>query len=92
LINAGWLLAALMRRGSYQPAPGWGAFGLQVIGASALLAAFLLWAAAAFPWIGMRSHGLQRAGLMAAVLFASAAIYFVALRATGLKLRQFVTR
>jgi putative peptidoglycan lipid II flippase len=92
LINAGWLLAALMRRGSYQPAPGWGAFGLQVIGASALLAAFLLWAAAAFPWIGMRSHGLQRAGLMAAVLVASGAIYFVALWATGLKLRQFVTR
>ena len=92
LINAGWLLAALMRRGSYQPTPGWGAFGLQVLGASAVLAVFLVWAAGAVPWIGMRSHGLQRVGLMAAVLVTSAAIYFIALRATGLKLRQFVTR
>jgi putative peptidoglycan lipid II flippase len=92
LINAGWLLVALIRRGSYKPSPGWGVFGLQVLGATALLAVFLMWAAADFPWIAMRSHSLQRVGLMAAILVASAVIYFAALWAAGLKLRQFVTR
>jgi putative peptidoglycan lipid II flippase len=92
LINAAWLLLGLMRRGSYKPSPGWGTFGLQVIGATALLAVFLMWAAGGFPWLAMRAHSLQRAALMAAMLAASGAIYFVALWAAGLKLRQFVTR
>jgi putative peptidoglycan lipid II flippase len=39
----------------------------------------------------MRAHSLQRAGLMASLLAASAAIYFAALWAAGLKLREFVT-
>jgi putative peptidoglycan lipid II flippase len=92
LINAGWLLAGLLKRGSYRPEPGWGVFALQVLAATALLTVFLMWAAASFPWIGMRSQGWQRAGLMASMLFGSAAIYFVALWAGGLKPRQFVTR
>jgi putative peptidoglycan lipid II flippase len=92
LINAAWLLLGLIRRGSYKPSPGWGTFGLQVIGATALLAVFLMWAAGGFPWLAMRAHSLQRAALMAAMLAASGAIYFVALWAAGLKLRQFVTR
>jgi len=92
LINAGWLLAGLLRRGSYRPAPGWGRFGLQVLAASALLAVFLLWAAASFPWVALRAQQWERAGLMAAMLAGSAAIYFVALWAAGVKLRQFVTR
>lgn len=92
LINAGWLLAGLLKRGSYRPAPGWGVFALQVLAASALLAVFLMWAAASFPWVAMRSQGLQRAGLMALMLVGSGAIYFVALWAGGLKPRQFVTR
>jgi putative peptidoglycan lipid II flippase len=86
------LLVGLLKRGSYRPGPGWGVFALQVLAATALLAVFLMWAAASFPWIGMRSQGLQRAGLMTLILSGSAAIYFVALWAGGLKLRQFVTR
>jgi putative peptidoglycan lipid II flippase len=92
LINAGCLLVGLIKRGSYRPAPGWGMFALQVFVGSALLAAFLTWGAANFAWIEMRSQGLQRVGLMALMLAGSAAIYFIAIRATGLKLRQFVTR
>jgi putative peptidoglycan lipid II flippase len=92
LINAGCLLVGLIKRGSYRPAPGWGPFALQVFAGSALLAIFLVWAAGSFPWIALRSHGLQRVGLMALMLAGSAAIYFVAIRAAGLKLRQFVTR
>ena len=92
LINALWLLLGLMRRGSYRPAPGWGVFASQVIGASALLAAFLLWAAGSVSWTGLKSQYVQRIWLLALVLFSSAAIYFVALRVSGLKLRQLFRR
>ena len=92
LINALWLLVGLMRRGSYQPAPGWGVFALQVVAASALLAVFLLWAADSVNWISLRTQYLQRIWLLALVLSASAAIYFVALWVSGLKLRQLLRR
>jgi putative peptidoglycan lipid II flippase len=92
MINALWLLVGLIRRGSYKPAPGWGVFALQVVAASALLAVFLLWAAGAVNWTGLKAAYLQRIGLLAAVLFASAAIYFVALGVSGLKLRQLMRR
>jgi len=92
LINAGWLLIGLLKRGSYRPSPGWGMFALQVVAASALLAVFLMWGAGNFPWIAMREQAWYRAGLMALMLIGSGAIYFVALWVGGLKLRQFVTR
>jgi putative peptidoglycan lipid II flippase len=91
LLNAGLLLAGLLRRGSYKPLPGWGRFGLQVIAGSALLALFLMWGAASFPWIAMRGQGLQRVGLMALMLVGAGAIYFAVLAAAGVRLRQFVT-
>jgi len=92
LINALMLLLGLMRRGSYTPGPGWGVFACQVIAASALLAVFLLWAAGSVNWTGLKSQYLQRIGLLAIVLCASAAIYFVALWVSGLKLRQMLRR
>ena len=90
LINALWLLVGLMRRGSYQPAPGWGVFGLQVTAASALLAVFLLWAADSVNWISLKARYFERIWLLVLVLTASAAIYFVALWVSGLKLRQLL--
>ena len=92
LVNAGMLLVGLRRRGSYQPSAGWGRFLLQVLAASALLAVLLMWAAAAFPWVQWRNQPWVRIGALGGVLAASAAIYFGALWAAGLKLRQFVTR
>ncbi len=92
LINALWLLLSLKKRGSYKPAPGWGRFGLQVMLASALLMVFLIWAASSVNWIALKTAYLQRIGLMALVLIASAAIYFVALRILGLKIRQLIRR
>lgn len=92
LINATWLLVGLIQRGSYKPLPGWGGFSLQVAAASALLGVFLFWAASAANWVGLKHAYLQRIGLLAAVLFASAAIYFIALRVSGLKLRQLLRR
>lgn len=90
LINALWLLIGLKRRGSYTPAPGWGVFALQVVAASALLAVFLLWAAGAVNWIGLKSHSFERIGLLALVLLASAALYFVALWVSGLKVKKLL--
>lgn len=92
LVNAAWLLAGLLWRGSYKPAPGWGVFGLQVMAASALLMIFLMWANGAFAWTRMDGQRLQRVGLVAGVLTGSAVLYFTALWAAGLKLRQFVRR
>ncbi|MDB5744764.1 MAG: integral rane protein MviN [Polaromonas sp.] len=92
LINALSLLVGLIKRGSYTPAPGWFLFGLRVATASALLAAFLLWAADAVSWIGMKPQYFQRIGLLALVLCASAAIYFAALWLSGLKVRQLLRR
>jgi len=92
MVNALWLLIGLVRRGSYRPLPGWGRFALQVLAASVLLMVFLLWAGSAVPWLGMKAAPLQRIGLLAGVLLASAAIYFVALWASGLKLREFMRK
>jgi putative peptidoglycan lipid II flippase len=92
LVNALWLLVGLLRRGSYRPQPGWARFALQVVAASALLAVLLLWAAQYFPWVQMRAQSGQRAGLLALVLCASVALYFGALWAAGLQLRQMLRR
>jgi putative peptidoglycan lipid II flippase len=92
LLNAGWLLWGLYRRGSWKPSAGWLRFLLQVIAATALLAVFLLWAGSHFQWIALRAQAAQRIALLAGMLAASAAIYFGALWASGLNLRQFVTR
>ncbi len=91
LVNAACLLIGLMRRGSYQPLPGWARFGAQVVLASALLAAFLLWAAQAVDWVAADGRWL-RVGLLLSVLGASALLYFAALRLTGLKVRQLLGR
>ena len=92
MINAVWLLVGLMRRGSYKPEPGWGVFVLQVIAACALLMVFLMWANGAFDWTQLRAERLKRIVLLALILLASSAIYFVAIWASGLKLRQFLRR
>lgn len=92
LINAVWLLVGLLRRGSFKPQPGWGKFVLQVVAASALLAVLLVWSSQHFDWIAMRAQSLQRVGLLAALMAASAVLYFGALWAAGLKLRQMLRR
>ena len=90
--NALFLLAGLLRAGVYRPRPGWWAFGLQVLLACIALGAFLAWAGAAIDWIDLRSQATLRAGWMALVLPAAAALYFAVLAACGLRLRQFVRR
>jgi putative peptidoglycan lipid II flippase len=92
LVNAGWLLAGLRRRGSYVPAPGWGAFALRVATASAVMGGALAWAAWRIDWIALGEQRLLRIGLMAACLSGAVLVYFGTLLATGLKLREFARR
>jgi putative peptidoglycan lipid II flippase len=92
LINAAWLLIGLRRRASWRPAAGWGRFLLQVIAATALMAVFLMWAGAQFSWTELRAQAALRVALLAGLLTAAIAIYFGALWAAGVQLRQFVTR
>ncbi|MDD0840499.1 murein biosynthesis integral membrane protein MurJ [Curvibacter sp. HBC61] len=92
LINATWLLIGLVRRGSYRPLPGWSLFLLQVVAGSAMLAIFLMWAANEFAWVALREQPWHRVGLLAALLLGSVLIYFGALWAAGVKLRQLLRR
>lgn len=92
MVNALWLLVGLVRGGTYVPLPGWGRFALQVLAASALLAVFLMWASGSFPWLALQTEKLKRIGLLALVISCAVAIYFVAIWAAGLKLRQFLRR
>ena len=88
LVNAGWLLRGLIRRGSYQPHPGWLRFALQVSLATALLGAYLLWTVQYFDWLALPAW--PRVGLLAAVLLGAALLYFGVLTACGLRLRQLL--
>jgi putative peptidoglycan lipid II flippase len=92
LVNALWLLIGLVRRGSYQPQPGWARFGLQVVAASALLAVLLAWGSYHFDWVALRAHSGQRVLLLIGLMGAAALVYFGALWAAGLKLRQMLRR
>lgn len=92
LVNAIWLLLGLIRRGSYRPEPGWGRFLLQVLAACILLGFFLLWANDHFAWTALRAESFKRIWLLALILTASTAIYFVSLTVFGVKLRQLVRR
>jgi putative peptidoglycan lipid II flippase len=92
MINALWLLIGLLQRGSYKPMAGWGVFTLQVLAACALLAVFLMWANGSVDWVALRAQSFKRIWLIALVLIASVAIYFVALWAAGMKLQQLARR
>jgi len=59
-------------------------------GASALLAAFLLWATGAVNWVGLKGHNFERIGWLALVLLGSAVLYFTALLLSGLKLKKLL--
>ncbi|TAN10629.1 MAG: murein biosynthesis integral membrane protein MurJ [Burkholderiaceae bacterium] len=88
LLNAGWLLRGLIRRGSYRPEKGWKAFGAKVIAATLLLCLFLGWAARAVNWVAL--PGAQRAGFLVLALLGAALVYFGSLAAFGMRPRQLL--
>jgi putative peptidoglycan lipid II flippase len=92
LVNAGWLLRGLRKRGSYTPAPGWWGFGLRVALASAVMGVLLVAASLRVDWIGLQAQSGLRVALMALVLSAAALTYFGVLLLSGVSLRQFARR
>jgi putative peptidoglycan lipid II flippase len=92
VVNALWLLAGLVRRGSYRPEPGWGTFVLQVLVSAALLGLLLYWGARHFDWVALRAARLQRIGLLALFIAGAGMLYFAALTLLGVRLRSFIKR
>jgi putative peptidoglycan lipid II flippase len=92
MVNALWLLVGLVRSGTYAPLPGWGRFALQVFAASALLAVFLMWGSSSVPWLALKAEKLQRVGLLALFVSGAVVVYFSAVWAAGLNLREFLRR
>ncbi|MDM9559110.1 murein biosynthesis integral membrane protein MurJ [Bordetella petrii] len=91
-LNALALLAGLLRRGVYRPAPGWGRFALRLLPALAALAAVLIYTDRRLDWLALQAQPGQRALWLAAVLAASAAAYFGALFLCGFRPRDFGRR
>jgi putative peptidoglycan lipid II flippase len=92
LLNAGWLLAGLLRLRVYRPRPGWPLFLLRVLLACAALGGLLAWAGQAIDWVGLQPQWGRRAGWMAVVLGGAALLYFAVLLACGLRLAHFRRR
>ncbi|MEY4750010.1 MAG: murein biosynthesis integral rane protein MurJ [Pseudomonadota bacterium] len=92
LVNAGWLLTGLRRRGSYTPAPGWWPYCLRVSAACAVMGGWLLLNAHHVDWLALQARPLARALVLAGVLMAAAVIYFAVLELLGVSLRQFARR
>lgn len=92
LVNALWLLLGLLRRGSYQPQPGWWRFGLQVLVATGLLTALLWLAAHHLSWVAMRQDAWLRVGWMLVIMVCAALLYFGVLWVMGLRLKAFLKR
>jgi putative peptidoglycan lipid II flippase len=87
-INAALLYRRLRRDGVYQPAPGWGRFALQLLVANALMAALLLGVTGDLgDWTSAPAS--ERVGRLAAVIVAAVAVYFGALWALGIRVRDF---
>ena len=79
-----------MQRGLYQPEKGWALFALQVVAATLLLMAFLLWADESLQWV--TANRMQRLLQFALVCLGAGAIYFGALWAGGFKLLAQIRR
>jgi putative peptidoglycan lipid II flippase len=87
-LNAGVLLTVLRRRGIYQPAPGWLAFGGKLfLALFAMTAALWFTAGASGDWIaaGAQARVLRLCGVIAA----GASTYFGTLWLFGFRLRDF---
>ncbi|MCL4761554.1 MAG: polysaccharide biosynthesis C-terminal domain-containing protein, partial [Burkholderiales bacterium] len=90
-VNAGLLLALLLRRGHYRPRPGWVAFASRVVVALGVLAAVLVWSAGpAAGWLQASLWG--RVGHLAGVVAAGAGAYFATLWLLGFRLADFSRR
>ena len=66
--------------------------GVAVVLVGTVFAVLLVWGSQHFDWVEMKAQRLQRIGLLAAMMATAAVLYFGALWAAGLKLRQLLRR
>jgi len=84
-VNAGLLFVLLRRKQMYRPQAGWPGLFLQIGIAGSALGCLLLWGVQPLQaWLGWNAG--QRAGFLMIWVIAGAAVYFLALRLTGLRL------
>ncbi|MBS4098643.1 MAG: murein biosynthesis integral membrane protein MurJ [Sulfuricella sp.] len=90
-VNAGLLYRYLRSHGIYQPQPGWMMFLLKLVGAVAVMAV-VLWFAAGSGETWLHGTILARVLHLGWVILAGAGSYFAALWLLGFRPRQFVKR
>jgi len=87
-VNAALLLRRLRRDAIYRPGAGWGRFALQLLVANALMAGLLLgFAGDLGQWTA--APNVERIGRLTGLIAGAAALYFGALRALGVRFRDF---
>jgi putative peptidoglycan lipid II flippase len=92
MVNAGWLLLGLRRKGSYVPGAGWWRLLAQVAVGAVLLGVYLWLLAQYLPWLDWRHQPVLRIGAFAGCVAGAALLYFAALRVTGVNLRALLRR
>ena len=90
LLNAGLLLAGLIRRGIYEAAAGWGRFGLQLVLALAVMAALLSATNRLLDWPSLAASPWMRMGITLATVAIAAGAYLAVLLLAGLRPRAFL--
>jgi putative peptidoglycan lipid II flippase len=91
-VNAGLLLAGLMRRGYYRPRPGWAGFGWKLAVALSALALLLQLLVPRYDWTLLQQQPMLRATMVLGLVGSGAALYLGVLLALGLRPRQFIQR
>ncbi|MEO8279443.1 MAG: murein biosynthesis integral membrane protein MurJ [Ideonella sp.] len=92
LINATWLLVGLIRKGVYQPAPGWSAFLARLGLACGVMGAALFWANQALPWVALAAMKGRQVMMLALCIGMAAVLYFGCLSLSGIRWRGFLRR
>jgi len=92
MVNAGWLLVGLRRRGHYRPAPGWPGFIARLLPANAALAGGLAFASMRLDWLALQAQPGLRVAWLAGVMVVAVLGYFALLMLAGIRLRQFARR
>ena len=92
LLNAGLLMAGLLRARTWRPGVGWLRLGAQVSAAAVLLTALLAVCVPRIDWIGLGTQPLLRAGYALGLIGAGAVLYLVVLLACGLRPAHFLRR
>ncbi|UCE32968.1 MAG: murein biosynthesis integral membrane protein MurJ [Burkholderiales bacterium] len=89
-LNAGLLLAGLLRRGVYRPAPGWRAFCARVLAAVSAMTVTVFAINSRFDWVAMQAEPLLRIGAALGIVALGGACYGLVLLVVGIRPKHFL--